>query len=100
MQALIPHVAHSLLACLHRWCVHVPPVQFFIAYRLGHDLVSNKVGSFNTQDIFRGEVFFNINSDTGSGTPAAVCSKRLQHSTCLRSAPSNARRMSKSSSAA
>jgi hypothetical protein len=75
----------SLFTCFLAWCVRVLPVQFIIAYRLGHDLVSNKVGSFNTQNIFRGETFFNINSDTGSGTPSAVRSKRFARSTCLRS---------------
>jgi hypothetical protein len=47
-------------------------LQFDIAYRLGHDLVSNKVGTFTTAKIFRGEAFFDITSDAGSATPDAV----------------------------
>jgi hypothetical protein len=64
----------------------VPPVQFFIAYRIGHDLVSNKVGSFSTADIFRSEAFFDISSDTGSGSPDAVRSKRFEIRTSLNAA--------------
>jgi hypothetical protein len=56
------------------------PVQFFIAYRMGHDLVSNKVGSFSTADIFRSETFFDIRSEAGSGSPDAVRSKRFANS--------------------
>jgi hypothetical protein len=85
VHAWIWHEAPCLCTCYHSWCALVPPVQFSIAYRLGHDIVSNKVGSFKTQDIFRAETFFNISADTGSGTPSAVRSKRLAKSTCLRS---------------
>jgi hypothetical protein len=47
-------------------------VQFFIAYRLGHDLISNKVGSFQTAKLFAAESFYEVNSDAGAVKPNQV----------------------------
>jgi hypothetical protein len=47
-------------------------LQFFIAYRLGHDLISDKVGSFDTAKLFAAESFFDVNSDAGAANPDKV----------------------------
>lgn len=44
-------------------------VEFFIAYRFGHDLIGDRIGSFKVNEIFNGEKFFGIDSAAGSGDP-------------------------------
>ena len=58
-----------VLANLKAWRA---AVQFDIAYRLGHDLVSEKVGSFTLKKLFRAEAFFGVDHDGGSSDPAFV----------------------------
>ena len=64
-------------------------MQFDIAYRLGHDLIGENVGSFKLARIFGAEAFCGINSDAGSGDPALVrhaaqrCMPSLIHLICL-----------------
>ena len=50
-------------------------VEFMIAYRFGHDIILNDIGTFKTQKIFDGEKFFSIASADGSSDPSGVTAK-------------------------
>lgn len=81
-QITIKHFLPSLGITENVLRSHVPKhdratvaVEFFLAYRFGHDLVPDQIGSFDMISIFSSESFFDIKSSNGTATPAEVNTK-------------------------
>jgi hypothetical protein len=58
------------MADLRRWVPKTQnpniSVEFLMAYRMGHDMIRNNVGSRSVTDLFDGEKFFKVNSANGT----------------------------------